>query len=80
MFIHTDNVTGCALINKGTCRNRTVMDSLRRIFLLSATFKFRLKVVYYPGDRNKLGDAVSLLHEPNGFIRLQSAMINCGYL
>ena len=79
VFIHTDNIAACAIINKGTCRNRTVMDSLRRIFWLSPIFNFRLKCVYYPGDRNRLGDAVSRLHEPNGFIRLKTAMFNCGY-
>ena len=79
VFIHIDNVAACAIINKGTCRNRTVMNSLRRVFWLSAIFNFRLKCVYYPGDRNKLADAVSRLHEPNGFIRLKTAMFNCGY-
>ena len=53
VFIHTDNVAACGIINKGSCRKRTVMDSLRCLFWLPAIFNFRLKCVYYPGDRNK---------------------------
>ena len=45
-------------------KKKILMDSLRRIFLLSAIFKFRLKAVYYPGDRFNIGDAVSRLYEP----------------
>ena len=28
VFIHIDNVAACAIIKKGTCRNRTVMNLL----------------------------------------------------
>lgn len=79
VFIHCDNVTACILINKGTCKNQTVMAALRRIFWFSALYNFRIRAIYYPGDRNKLADGVSRLHEPNGLIRLQKAMIYCGY-
>ena len=64
MFIHTDNVAACAIIKKGTCPNRTVMDSLRLIFLLSAIFNFRLKCVNYPGDRNKQASSENLCSPP----------------
>ena len=77
VYIDANNVA--AIVNNGTCHNRTVMDSFRRSFWLSAIFNFRLKCVYYPGDDNRLGDALSHLHEPSGFIRLKTAMFNCGY-
>ena len=79
VFIHCDNVTACTLINKGTCKDHTVMAALRRIFWYSAVYNFRLRAIYYPGHSNKLADCVSRLHEPNGLIRLRNAMINCGY-
>ena len=60
VFIHTDNVAACAIINKGTCRNRTVMDSLRLIFWLPAIFNFRHKYVNYPGDGNKQASSENL--------------------
>ena len=78
-FIHCDNVTACTLINKGTCKNETVMAALRRIFWYSAIYNFRLRAIYYPGQFNKLADSVSRLHETNGLIELQTAMTNCGY-
>ena len=79
VFIHCDNVTACTLINKGTCKNVTVMAALRRIFWYSAIYNFRLRAIYYPGQFNKLADSVSRLHETNGLIELQTAMTNCGY-
>ena len=79
MFIHTDNIAARVIINKGTCRNRAVMDSLRRIFWPSSIFNFHLKCVYYPEERDKLGDATSRLHEPNRFAILKTAMFKCGY-
>lgn len=49
VFVHTDNQASAAIINKGSCRNPFVMNSLRRPFWLSAVYKFRLRAVYYPG-------------------------------
>ena len=61
--IHTDNQAAAAIINKGSSRDPLVMESLRRIFWLSATFNFRLHAVYLPGEENVLADSVSRLHE-----------------
>ena len=68
VFIHTDDAA---------CANSHGLITI--FFWLSAIFNFRLKCVYYPGDRDKLGDAVSRLHEPNRFIILKRAVFNCGY-
>ena len=48
VYVHCDNQAAVAIINKGTCRNDLVMDSLRRIYWASAIGNFRLKAVYHP--------------------------------
>ena len=74
MFIHCDNVTACTLINKGTCKDHTVMAALRRIFWYSAVYNFRLRAIYYPGHSNKLADCVSrLLRQGYRYHKLRKA-------
>ena len=51
VYVHCDNLTACALINKLSCRNSIVMESLRRVFWLSAIYNFRLQAVYDPEPR-----------------------------
>lgn len=79
VFVHSDNLAACAIINKGSCKDACVMNSLRRVFWLSAIFNFRLKAVYYKGSYNVLADSVSRLHEKDGYHRLLSQMQNVGY-
>jgi hypothetical protein len=79
VFVHSDNLAACAIINKGSCKDANVMKSLRRVFWLSAIFNFRLKAVYYKGSYNVLADSVSRLHEKDGYHRLLSQMHNVGY-
>ena len=70
VIVHTDNMGAMAIINKGSCKNPVVMDSLRRIFWWSALYNFRLHAVYIKGTDSMIADAVSRLHEPNGVYRL----------
>lgn len=72
VYIHCDNMAAVSIINRGSCRNRIVMSSLRRIFWKSAIFNFRLKAVYYPGIYNELADTVSRLHEPKKLFKLKT--------
>jgi len=74
VFVHCDNLAACSIINKGSCKHPLVMDSLRRIFWLSAVYNFRIRAVYYPGSANFLADSVSRLHEQGGFNRLMCNM------
>lgn len=74
VYVHSDNQAAVSIINRGTCKHPLVMDSLRRVFWLSATFNFKLQAVYYPGKLNTLADCVSRLHEPGAWSRLQNAM------
>ena len=79
VYVHCDNLTACALINKLSCRNSIVMESFRRVFCLSAIYNFCLRAVYYPGPQNFLADRTSRISEPNGLRKLYEAMANVGY-
>ena len=74
VYIHSDNQAAVAIINKGSSKDLVVMSSLRRIYMLSAIFNFRLVAVYYPGRHNLIADAASRLHEPGGCARLETAL------
>ena len=74
VFLYCDNQAAVGIVNKGSCRDAFLMQSLRRIFWLSAKFNFRHKVIYYPGGVNVVADAVSRLHEPRGYERLYSIL------
>ena len=63
VLVHTDNQTAAAIINKGSCRDKLTMASLRRIFWLSAVYNFRIYAIYLPGVQNTIADCVSRLHE-----------------
>ena len=72
VFVYCDNQAAVGILNKGSCRDPFLMQSLRRIFWLSATFNFKIKAIYLPGVENVLADAVSRLHEPRGYERLMT--------
>ena len=74
VFLYCDNQAAVGIVNKGSCRDTFLMQSLRRMFWLSAKFNFRLKIIYYPGVVNVVADAVSRLHEPRGYERLYSIL------
>jgi hypothetical protein len=74
IFVHCDNQTACAIINRGHCKHPLVMDVLRRIYHMSVGYNFRLRAVYYPGAANRLADCASRLHEQNKFEQFQAAL------
>jgi len=74
VHVYSDNQAAVSIINKGSCKNPTVMDSLRRVFWLSVIYNFRMKAFYYPGESNVLADSVSRLHEPGSWDRLLNCM------
>ncbi len=63
LIVHCDNQAAVAIINRGSCHNPVVMQSLRRIFWLYVKYNFRLTASYIKGRENVLADAVSRLHE-----------------
>ncbi|XP_078368365.1 uncharacterized protein LOC144652227 [Oculina patagonica] len=64
IVVHSDNSMTISVLNKGTCRNPQVMQWLRSIFWLSATFNFRITARYIPSKANTMADAISRLHDP----------------
>ena len=68
--IFCDNTAAVAMLNKGTTRNRVMMDYLRQLFWYSATYNFRLKVFHIPGKFNVWADHVSRLHQEEHFLAL----------
>ena len=66
VYVHSDNMTAVAAINKGHCKNPLAMEVLRGIFWASAIYNFRLRAKYYPGVQNRIADAISRLEMPNG--------------
>lgn len=73
VHVHSDNQTAVAIINRGTSRDPRVMQALRRIFWLSATYNISLVAHYYPGHANVLADACSRLPHPTAWATLASA-------
>lgn len=62
--VRTDNTTTLSAINKGTSGNPLVMQWLRKIFWLSATYNFRVTSRYIPTASNTMADAISRIHDP----------------
>lgn len=73
---YSDNQCAVGIINKGTTRDEAVMRSLRNVFWLAATYNFKLRAIYYEGERNTLADRASRLREPGGWERLQQAIVS----
>jgi len=72
--VHSDNQAAVGIINKGSSSEPFVMDSLRRVFWLSAIWNFSIKAVYYPGRYNTLADAFSRIHETDAMDRILKAL------
>jgi hypothetical protein len=64
VIIFSDNKATVACINKGTSKNKILMDSLRYLFWHSATHNYHLKAVFIPGKNNIKADVISRLHDP----------------
>ena len=79
VYVHTDNMCALHSIRKGTSKHPLAMDSLRKVWWLSAIFNFRLRPVYYSTKDNIIADRASRLHEVNGIEKLKSAMLNSCY-
>ena len=61
VYVYTDNQAAMYIINKGTCKDKVTMQSLRRVFWYSAIFNFRIQAIYLPGEANVLTDAMMSL-------------------
>ena len=64
IVVYSDNRTTICALNKGTCCNSLVMQWLRSIFWVSATYNFRITVRFVPSNANLVADAIWHLHDP----------------
>ena len=71
----TDSTVAKAIINRGTCKSKLIMGSLRELFWLMENFNFKLHAIHIPGRLNQIPDCISRLHEPGQLPRLH-ALIN----
>lgn len=82
VMVFTDNMTARSIINKGTCKSSYVMNLLRQLFWLQATFNFTVQAIFLPGKFNVLADCVSRLHEKGQLSKLWSLnyIYECGFI
>lgn len=76
IYVHTDNITAASIINRAMSKDPFVMQSLRRVFWLSAVYNFRLHAVYYPGTSNVVADCISRISEPGAIHKLRMLLSN----
>lgn len=74
VHVYSDNLCAVRTINKGSCKNPVVMESLRSVFWYSVRYNFRIVCHWYPGIRNVLADRVSRLHEAYGILKYQEEL------
>ena len=74
VYIYSDSQCTVSMINKGSTKSPMVMDGLRELFWLSAIYNFHVKCLYIPGHVNHTPDAISRLHQPGQFVRLQTVL------
>ena len=64
VIIYSDNSVTVSALNKGSCRNATIMKCLRSLFWLSAIYNFHLTSRFIPGISNEVADSASRIHLP----------------
>ena len=78
VIVRCDNTAAVAMLNKGSTRHPVMMQFLRGLFWLSATFNFRIKAYHIPGVQNVEADHVSRLHESSHFLAYCTHLLSCG--
>ena len=61
IIFYTDNETLLHVIDKQSCKDKTLMVFVRRLVLLCLQFNIMFKAKHVPGVRNNLADALSRL-------------------
>ena len=79
VIVRCDNTAAVGMLNKGTTKHPLMMTLLRRLFWLSATYNFRLKVYHIPGLTNVVADNVSRLHEADHFLSFYGFLFQKGF-
>ena len=70
----TDSECAKCILKKGSTPNKLIMECLRELFWLSATFNFNFYPHFIRGQDNILPDTISRLHEKGKFMLLESLL------
>lgn len=62
VILRCDNKALVEILNKKTSKNKTVMNLIRFLVLLSLEYNFQIKSVHIAGKRNNICDAISRFH------------------
>lgn len=76
VVIYIDNQCACIILNKGSCKCEVLMQCIRQMFWYAVMQNFVVKAVYMPGNLQTIPDAISRIHEKDGFLRVQTIMNN----
>ena len=61
VLFHCDNVCVVQILNSGSCKNAAMMELIRKLFFISATYEFELRSIYISTSDNIIADALSRL-------------------
>ena len=79
VIIYTDNMCAATILNKNTCKNKVLLQSLQEMFWTAVKYNFVVKAIYMPGYLQTLPDSISRLQENNGLLRVEK-LINVWYM
>lgn len=73
VFVYTDNKSVQSFINRGTTKvSNHVMECLRELCMISATYNFHLSAKYLKGDNNVIADCLSRLNDSAKWVELMN--------
>lgn len=70
----SDNSSTVHWINRWTSRSPTAVSMLKHIAALATKWNLTVSAVHIPGCKNEIADAISRLHRPGEFLRLNALM------
>lgn len=74
LYWFTDSKVAQGIVKKGTCKDPMAMNSMRRLFWLSAIYNFEIVAIHIPGVDNEIPDAISRLNEYKQWQRLETLL------
>ena len=74
VIVYTDSQVARAIINRGSCHHPGVMTVLRQLFWITVDMNIELQAVFIPGKTNDIPDAISRIHQPGQWRRLEGLL------
>ena len=59
ILFHCNNMAVCDIWKRGSCRNKEIMQLVRRLYFHAAACNFTVLIVHIPGKQNDIADALS---------------------